>query len=124
MPSRYWIAPAISTGKPVARSMAIDCRTQHLQVTVSEIQRIAVDVLHPLLGASFRQQTRQSAPAGSNCTGLAVGMLETVTREGRRRLRRVARVCEDYGQRVQYSVFECRLDDTLFETFVAADAGD
>ena len=45
--------------------------------------------------------------------------VETVTREGRRRLRRVARVCEDYGQRVQLSVFECRLDDTLYETFLA-----
>ena len=44
--------------------------------------------------------------------------VETTTREGRRRLRRVARVCEDYGQRVQLSVFECRLDDTLFETFM------
>ena len=29
---------------------------------------------------------------------------------GRRRLRRVARVCEDFGQRVQYSVFECQVD--------------
>lgn len=45
--------------------------------------------------------------------------VETTTREGRRRLRRVARVCEDYGQRVQLSVFECRLDDTLLETFLA-----
>ena len=45
--------------------------------------------------------------------------VETTTREGRRRLRRVARVCEDYGQRVQKSVFECRLDDTLFETFLS-----
>ena len=26
---------------------------------------------------------------------------------GQRRLRRVARACKDYGQRVQYSVFEC-----------------
>jgi CRISPR-associated protein Cas2 len=26
---------------------------------------------------------------------------------GSRRLRRVARACKDYGQRVQYSVFEC-----------------
>jgi CRISPR-associated protein Cas2 len=28
---------------------------------------------------------------------------------GARRLRRVARACQDYGQRVQYSVFECEL---------------
>lgn len=29
---------------------------------------------------------------------------------GPRRLGRVARACEDYGQRVQYSVFECIVD--------------
>ena len=29
-----------------------------------------------------------------------------------RRLRRVARACKDYGQRVQYSVFECNVDPT------------
>jgi CRISPR-associated protein Cas2 len=33
--------------------------------------------------------------------------VSTVTPEGRRRLRRVARICENFGQRVQYSVFEC-----------------
>lgn len=30
----------------------------------------------------------------------------TTTSTGRRRLRRVAKICEGYGQRVQYSVFE------------------
>jgi len=34
--------------------------------------------------------------------------VETV--EGRRRLRRVAKACLNYGQRVQNSVFECLLD--------------
>lgn len=29
---------------------------------------------------------------------------------GARRLRRVARACQDFGQRVQYSVFEIELD--------------
>lgn len=29
---------------------------------------------------------------------------------GAKRLRRVARVCKDYGQRVQHSVFECEVD--------------
>ncbi|MDY0297836.1 MAG: CRISPR-associated endonuclease Cas2 [Acidobacteriota bacterium] len=29
---------------------------------------------------------------------------------GRKRLRRIAKLCEDYGQRVQFSVFECVLD--------------
>ncbi|MDE0475812.1 MAG: CRISPR-associated endonuclease Cas2 [Gammaproteobacteria bacterium] len=29
---------------------------------------------------------------------------------GRRRLRKIARLCQSYGQRVQYSVFECQID--------------
>lgn len=33
--------------------------------------------------------------------------VETVSEGGARRLRRVARVCKNYGQRVQNSVFEC-----------------
>lgn len=32
--------------------------------------------------------------------------VSTATPEGRRRLRRVAKVCEGFGQRIQYSVFE------------------
>lgn len=31
----------------------------------------------------------------------------TEDRAGARRLRRIAKVCKDFGQRVQYSVFEC-----------------
>ena len=34
----------------------------------------------------------------------------TTDKGGQRRLRRVARACLDYGQRVQYSVFECIID--------------
>jgi CRISPR-associated protein Cas2 len=34
---------------------------------------------------------------------------------GRRRLRRVAQVCKDFGQRVQKSVFECQVDDMKYE---------
>ncbi len=41
--------------------------------------------------------------------------VSTETREGRRRLRRVAKVCLNYGQRVQKSVFECRVDATTYE---------
>lgn len=37
---------------------------------------------------------------------LVVYDVVTVTREGQRRLRHVAKACEGYGQRVQYSVFE------------------
>ena len=36
--------------------------------------------------------------------------VSTVDRAGRRRLRRVAKTCLDYGQRVQNSVFECIVD--------------
>ncbi len=35
----------------------------------------------------------------------------TTDRAGARRLRRVAQACKDYGQRVQNSVFECRVDE-------------
>lgn len=34
----------------------------------------------------------------------------TTTSAGRRRLRRVARECQNFGQRVQNSVFECVVD--------------
>ncbi|WP_029134840.1 CRISPR-associated endonuclease Cas2 [Sedimenticola selenatireducens] len=36
--------------------------------------------------------------------------VRTDTPGGARRLRRVAKICLDYGQRVQYSVFECLVD--------------
>lgn len=36
--------------------------------------------------------------------------VNTVNAAGRRRLRRIAKVCEDWGIRVQNSVFECNVD--------------
>ncbi|MFT3874269.1 MAG: CRISPR-associated endonuclease Cas2 [Nocardioides sp.] len=55
--------------------------------------------------------------------------VSTTTPEGRRRLRRVARICEGFGQRVQYSVFEvvcsrtdyARLLTTLSEVVVPSE---
>lgn len=41
--------------------------------------------------------------------------VSTETRQGRRRLRRVAKVCESMGQRVQKSVFECQVNDMQYE---------
>lgn len=38
--------------------------------------------------------------------------VSTLEKAGRRRLRRVAQACEDYGTRVQKSVFECQLGQT------------
>jgi len=36
--------------------------------------------------------------------------VSTSSENGKRRLRRVAKICLDYGQRVQNSVFECLVD--------------
>lgn len=36
------------------------------------------------------------------------------TAEGRRRLRHVAKICENHGQRVQNSVFECLVDPAMW----------
>ena len=36
--------------------------------------------------------------------------VNTQDEAGRKRLRRVARACLDWGQRVQFSVFECEVD--------------
>lgn len=35
--------------------------------------------------------------------------VETISSEGRRRLRKIAKICTNYGQRVQNSVFECSI---------------
>ncbi len=36
--------------------------------------------------------------------------VETKSADGQKRLRHVAKLCENYGQRVQNSVFECLVD--------------
>lgn len=41
--------------------------------------------------------------------------VSTLDREGERRLRRIAKHCLDFGQRVQYSVFECDVDPGQWE---------
>lgn len=41
--------------------------------------------------------------------------VNTESKEGRRRLRRVAKVCESTGQRVQKSVFECQVTLAAYE---------
>ena len=42
--------------------------------------------------------------------------VSTVDAAGRSRLRRVAKRCTDFGQRVQNSVFECLLNEAQFRT--------
>lgn len=43
--------------------------------------------------------------------------VNTEDRAGRRRLRRIAKTCEAFGQRVQLSVFECRVNQAQLEEF-------
>ena len=45
--------------------------------------------------------------------------VNTETSSGRARLRKVAKVCTNYGQRVQNSVFECLLDASQYVEFRA-----
>jgi CRISPR-associated protein Cas2 len=42
--------------------------------------------------------------------------VNTETKEGRSRLRKVAKECVNYGKRVQNSVFECSLDPAQLRT--------
>lgn len=41
--------------------------------------------------------------------------VETQDKSGQKRLRRVATICQNYGQRVQKSVFECRVNQQQLE---------
>lgn len=43
--------------------------------------------------------------------------VNTTDSEGRRRLRKVAKICVSHGQRVQNSVFECSLDAAQYAEF-------
>jgi len=45
---------------------------------------------------------------------LIVYDIKTSSEKGSRRLRRIAKECCNYGQRVQNSVFECKLDGAEF----------
>lgn len=42
--------------------------------------------------------------------------VNTLTKPGRARLRQVAKICEGHGQRVQFSVFECSVNEAQLET--------
>ena len=42
--------------------------------------------------------------------------IRTLDRPGQRRLHKVAKACESFGQRVQFSVFECNVTPALWVT--------
>ncbi|MEX2535185.1 MAG: CRISPR-associated endonuclease Cas2 [Trueperaceae bacterium] len=45
--------------------------------------------------------------------------VNTESKAGRRRLHKVAQTCKNFGQRVQFSVFECSVDAAQYEDLVA-----
>ncbi len=49
--------------------------------------------------------------------------VNTTTKAGRARLRKVAQVCQDYGQRVQLSVFECTVSEMKLDELLARLSG-
>lgn len=61
---------------------------------------------------AFPQVPYQKSPpgAGEMLTLIAYDVTDA------RRLRRVAEICEDFGVRVQYSIFECHLDEAGFNS--------
>jgi len=61
-------------------------------------------------------------PTASDRTNHRCGELQMLTLvaydiSDPKRLHRAAKVCEDWGLRIQYSVFECRLESRAFDTF-------
>ena len=46
--------------------------------------------------------------------------VSTETEKGKSRLRKVSKKCQDYGQRVQNSVFECVIDPARLKVLQAA----
>lgn len=40
--------------------------------------------------------------------------VDTISEKGQKRLRQVAQICKDYGQRVQNSVFECEVTEAQY----------
>ena len=57
-------------------------------------------------------------PIGGRLNILISYDVSTETAAGRRRLRKVAQACQDFGQRVQKSVFECSVNEAQFEEVV------
>ena len=77
-------------------------------------------LLHALSGwwsEAFLEIPTASDALGHPCGAAEMLIVVAYDISDLNRLPRVARYCEDYGVRVQYSVFECRLTRELFDTF-------
>lgn len=66
---------------------------------------------------SFILKPTASDIAGHRCGQKQMLSLVSYDITDPKRLRNVAKVCEDWGMRVQYSVFECRLEADAFDRF-------
>lgn len=89
----------------------------------------ASDAAHPPAGgvapadlpnwwtAAFPNPPTPSEQAGHACGSRVIRMIVAYDVTDPRRLARVAKHCEEYGERVQYSIFDCRLRAADFEEF-------
>ena len=66
---------------------------------------------------AFADRPTASEQSGHRCGEHEMLMIVAYDISDPKRLAHVARHCEDYGVRVQYSVFECRLPSDEFERF-------
>jgi len=66
---------------------------------------------------AFTYKPNPSEQKGHRCGDHQMLTIVAYDISDHKRLAKVAKLCEDYGVRVQYSVFECRLDGQRFEKF-------
>ena len=69
------------------------------------------------LEKTFPTRLTKSEITGHKCGEKKMLILIAYDIASPKRLASVAKHCEDFGLRIQYSVFECRLDADIFEKF-------
>jgi len=67
--------------------------------------------------AAFQDEPTPSERIGHKCGDKNMLMIVAYDIADRKRLSKVAKLCEDYGVRVQYSIFECQLQKQQFGYF-------
>lgn len=95
------------------------------QQTLEEWQALAREATRPLAEAAprdwwedaFAYRPGPSEQRGHRCGEKQMLMIVAYDIADRKRLVKVAKHCEDWGVRVQYSIFECRLEAAAFESF-------
>lgn len=94
----------LKTGTPVLPA------SFQLDTPAELIPDLAADWFPPLL-------MNRSEATGHRCGAHQMLTLVAYDITDSKRLHRAAKVCEDWGVRIQYSVFECRLDARDFDQF-------